>query len=408
MTAFSSIYTSVTGLFSFSTALNVISDNVANLNTPGFKANDVIFRDIASTDTGSRDAAQRDPFEIGDGVNIRGTTRRLIQGDFQSTNNATDLAIDGNGYFVVKQGDRLQYTRAGQFSFDTDGYLIDTATKARVQALDGSHRLSDVKIDKNRASAPVASTFVNFSGVLSTGATAAFDVNVPVIDASGASRTLKASFSKNTANSTVNSWQVTVTDENAKQLLSGEIRFQGDGSPADGFNTLQVMVPAGTTQSTITLNFGQPGSFDGARSFSSGTTSTLAVASSDGTALGVLNQVTVDRQGIVQFGFSNGKTETGQQLAIANFANPQSLSEVGSALFETTSKADVDQPTLGHATEGGLGALKPGNIELANVNLSQEFSNIIILQRAYQGSSQVLNISSQLLEQLYNNLGGRG
>ncbi|MCK9194680.1 MAG: flagellar hook-basal body complex protein, partial [Nevskia sp.] len=127
----------------------------------------------------------------------------------------------------------------------------------------------------------------------------------------------------------------------------------------------------------------------------------------NGTQLGVLTQVTIDRQGIAQLVFSNGDTVAGQRLALASFADPQSLAEVGASSFEVISDAAIDQPQFGFATEGGLGQLRSSNIELANVNLSQEFSNIIVLQRAFQGSSQVLNVSSQLLEQLYNNLAAR-
>lgn len=401
MTAFSSIYTSLTGLFSFSQALNTVSDNVANLNTPGFKSNDVLFRDLGLSDTSVGDGViSREPIASGNGVEIRGTVRRFSQGEFQGTSSPTDLAIDGNGFFVVRQDGFQRYTRAGQFTFDTGGFLIDAATGARAQALSNGNQLSDLAVNRNQTQAPVATTFVNFTSNLSSGG-GTFTVNdINVVDAGGNTRTLTAIFNNNTA-VIPGSWLVTINDEQNNLLLSSEIRFEGTGSPADGFNSLSVVLPAGSSQSTINLNF------EGATSFSTGATSTLQVGTSDGSLLGVLTQVTIDRLGVVQLSFSNGKTEVGQRLALANFADPQSLVEVGASSFEVVSDARIDQPEFGYATEEGLGQLRPSNIELANVNLSQEFSNIIVLQRAYQGSSQVLNVSSQLLEQLYNNLVSR-
>lgn len=401
MTAFSSIYTSLTGLFSFSQALNTVSDNVANLNTPGFKSNDVLFRDLGLSDTSVGDGViSREPIASGNGVEVRGTVRRFSQGEFQGTSSPTDLAIDGNGFFVVRQDNFQRYTRAGQFTFDTDGYLVDAATGARAQALANGNQLNDLLVSRNQTRPPVATTVVNFTNNLSTGGGTFTVSNIDVVDAGGNSRTLTGVFTNNTS-VTPGSWLVTINDEQSNQLLSGEIRFQGSGSPADNFKSLDVVLPAGGSQSTIKLNF------DAATSFSTGSTSTLQVGTSDGSNLGVLTQVTIDRLGVVQLGFSNGDTATGQRLALANFADPQSLVEVGASSFEVVSDARIDQPQFGYATEEGLGQLRPSNIELANVNLSQEFSNIIVLQRAYQGSSQVLNVSSQLLEQLYNNLSSR-
>ncbi|MCK9193398.1 MAG: flagellar hook-basal body complex protein, partial [Nevskia sp.] len=241
MTAFSSIYTSLTGLFSFTRALNTVSDNVANLNTPGFKSNDVLFRDLGLSDTSVGDGViSREPIASGNGVELRGTVRRFAQGDFQGTSSATDLAIDGNGFFVVRQDQTQRYTRAGQFTFNTDGYLVDAATGARTQALANGNQLSDFRVLPTQTRPPVPTSLVTFTSNLSstppnTPNPTPFSVgNIQVVDAAGNTRTLTANFTNNSA-VTPGSWLVTIDEQNV-QIASGEIRFQGTGSPAVGFN----------------------------------------------------------------------------------------------------------------------------------------------------------------------------
>jgi len=145
MTTFSSIYTSLTGLAGFSEALNVISNNVANLNSPGFKASEVLFRDLgpfgAGSDSNSSSGLDDNP---GQGTKYDGSLQDFSQGTFQSTGNPTDLAINGNGFFVLKDSKgQIFYTQNGQFTFDANGYLIDSASKSRVQALSNGQLSED-------------------------------------------------------------------------------------------------------------------------------------------------------------------------------------------------------------------------------------------------------------------------
>ncbi|TAM10079.1 MAG: flagellar hook-basal body complex protein [Nevskiaceae bacterium] len=407
MTSFSSIYSSLTGLSGFTTALGVVSNNITNLNTPGFKTSDAIFRDIGplNPDNGGTPRDGLISGDTGEGVDVNGQTRNFSEGQVEATGNATDLALSGNGYFIVSKGGTNYYTRAGQFTFDGQGHLIDGATSAFVQQADSSGNLSDLIVSPYQAYPPTPTTEVSFSGNLSTGSSQASVSNVSVIDASGTSQTLSLQLTNNTA-TTPGSWNVTVNDAENNPLLTGEIRFSGDGSPEASYNELTLTLPSsGNSTSTVTLNFGDPGSLTGTTSFSSGSQSTVQVASSDGVVAGSLTGITFDQTGTVQLAFSNGKAGTGAQIALANFANQNELVDAGNSYY-SVSKSSAQMPTIGRPGEDGFGAITPQSLELANVDLGQEFAKIIILQRGYQGSSQVLNVSSQLLDTLYNALSG--
>ncbi|WP_084182981.1 flagellar hook-basal body complex protein [Nevskia soli] len=423
MSAFSSIYTSLTGLTGFSDALNVISNNVANLNSAGFKASSVLFRDLgpvgAKGDSpGSNFGLDSNP---GEGVEYVGTLQSFAQGTFQSTGSPTDLAINGNGFFVLKKSDgQILYSQAGQFTFDQSGFLIDGATKDRVQALGANGALSDIQIDMNAKTAPVATTQVALSGTLSTNQSSYTLSNVSVVEPDGSNQTLAFTFTLATSSSgsggtgsgststSTTTWNVTAKDSSGDQLLSNaSITFDSTGTPEQGANTLSITLPGNASTQPITINFGSPGSFSGVTSQAAGTSgSSVKVASSDGKPIGTLTQQTIDGSGSIQLTYSNGDTSTGQQLALASFTDPNTLIQVGSSQFKLGGTAAVEQPEYGVAGQNQFGSIESGNIELANVDLSQQFSQIIVLQQAFQGGSEVLNVSSQLLTKLYSDLNG--
>jgi len=400
-TSFSGIYSSLTGLLGFSTALDVTSENISNLNTPGFKSNETLFRDLGSFQAGNGPKFGSFEEAIGQGVAVEGQVRNFAEGQIQSTGNPTDLAINGSGFFILQAGNQLEFTRAGQFSFDSTGHLIDSASNLHVQAIGTDGKLSDLVVDQAQKFAATPTTTVKFSNALSTGQSGAFNLgNITVVDASGASQTLSASFTRDTSNPSSSAivWDVTVTDSKNNTLATGKIQFNPTQEAQPGFDTLSVVVPTADKRSSV-VTF----DFSDAVSNSSGASSNLQVENSNGIPSGTLTSLAFDANGVVQLSFSNGKTQTGAQIALASFANPQLLAENGNASF-VIPRGSTLQPTLGHAGEAGFGTLQPQSIELANVDLGQEFANIIVLQRGYQGSSQVLNVSSQLLDTLYNAL----
>jgi flagellar hook protein FlgE len=373
-----SIYIGLTGMTSFQRNLSVIGNNVSNLNSAGFKASELSLREL-------RDGA---------GV-VSGTTRVMFkQGTLRQTGSATDVAVDGNGFFVLREGDKTFYTRDGGFQFDADGFLV--ADKARVAAFSGGS-LRDVNIAGIRGSAPRATATVRLVDNLSSG-DSDHDVTVGVFDVQGTSHSLTLHFT-NTNAVTPRSWLLEVRDETGSVLSSGEIRFNGDGSPASGFSShaFSFTPLGGVPSSPIVLDFGQPGGFAGATNFSAGTDSTLRLGSQDGFAPGALQSVTFDADGVLVAKYSNGQTLRDQRLALAFFDQPQDLASAGAARFENRTGQRI---VLGNAHDGVFGAIVAESLESANVDLAAQFSELIISQRGYQSSSQVVSTANELIQQL--------
>lgn len=411
MSILSSIYASTTSLFSFSRALNLISDNVANLNTVGFRASDALFEPIAGpAGNGGVGGALAD--SIGDGTQFRGGGRRLTAGEIRETGNSSDLAIRGEGYFVLKGERGFTYTRAGQFQIDDKGRLFDPISGGVLQALQNG-KLSDLSVDLNKINPPSKTTGISFTGTLAVtdttngGTTDTYTADkVTAFDADGIAHTLTTTFTKQPADQTgVVSIKVDVKDENGATLTSPAdiIKFAGTGSPAPGFNTVQITVGSGANASIVTLDFGDSGGLDGVRYLSASSSSVTAKAD-DGYGIGQLTSYDFDSTGALTLKFSNSQSEVSNQLALASFANADDLDTTDGRIF--TAGPDIDA-ILSKPSENGLGILIPKNVELANVELSKEFADIIILQRGYQASSQILNVTNKMIEDVYNGVSGR-
>jgi len=400
-----SIYSAYTGLLSFNDALNVLSNNVANMNTPGFKSSDVTFRDLFykySSDGGQQSTLNS---QVGEGTQTGGTRVNFADGQLGNTGNPLDVGISGNGFFVLKDATSTYYTRAGQFDVDAKGYLIDKTSGARVQAITSGKQLQDIQLSTVQTSPAKATATVNFVGNLSRGATSDQISSITVYDSVGGSHTLSLSLANADA-ATAGVWQVQVQDENGATIGTGEIHFNADGSPATGFNTVTFsLAPANVAATQITLNFGDPGSFLAATNFSGGTTSDLKVNNQDGYAAGSLLNTTVDAQGFVTLKYSNGQTNKGPQLALAWFNNLQGLREFGNELFTNPTGMPV---ILGSANGQVMGTLTSNEVELSNVNLTQQFTELVIIQRGYQSSSQVISVANQMIQQLVDMRTGGG
>lgn len=373
-----SIYIGLTGMTTYQRNLSVIGNNVSNLNSAGFKASELPLTDL------------RD----GEGVTAGETRVMFKAGTLRQTGNATDVAVDGNGFFVLREDDKTFYTRDGSFQFDADGFLV--SGKARVAAFSGGS-LQDVNLAGIRTSAPHATATVHLVDNLSSGDTD-HDVTVTVFDVQGTSHALTLHLTNNNA-VTPRSWLLEVRDDTGTVLSSGEIRFNGDGSPATGFSshTFTFTPLGGVPASQIVFDFGTPGGFAGATNFSAGADSTLRLGTQDGFAPGALQSTSFDADGVLIAKYSNGQTLRDQRLALAFFDLPQDLEPAGGARFENRSGQRV---VLGNAHEGVFGAIAGGSLEAANVDLAAQFSELIISQRGYQASSQVVSTANDLIQQL--------
>jgi flagellar hook protein FlgE len=392
---FESIHLGLTGLSTFSRNLTVIGNNVSNLNTPGFKASQLAFSELVYANSFSdRNDGAGASLQLGQGVGSSGTRLLFTQGALRATGNPTDLAIDGNGFFVTRRDGNTVYTRAGDFQFDREGFLV-SRTGARVAALAGGG-LEDVNIAAIRTSPPRATSIVRLIDNLSLGDTT-HDAAVTVFDAAGGRHVLTLRFNNNNAVVT-RSWLIEVRDAAGVVVSSGQLRFNGDGSPLAGFSTHAFTLAApGAPATAITLDFGAPGSFSGATSFA--LDSTLRAGSQDGFTTGALIEAGFDADGVLVAAYSNGQTLRHQRLALAFFDFPQDLEAVGGAGFENRGEQRV---RLGAAGEGVFGTLAPESLESANVDLAGQFSELIISQRGYQASSQVISTANEMIQQLFD------
>lgn len=395
---FGSIFTSLTGLLGFSRGLDVLSHNISNLNTPGFKGEELQFRDLFYRyGFGGGGSSDISGFQLGQGLDTTETRTRFQQGELRQTGNPGDLAIDGNGFFILRRNGETFYSRAGQFEFAEDGFLVEKTSGARVAALQGSGGLQDINIAGLRANPPRATSEIRFIGNLSRGSASHVLDAVTVNDAVNGTHPLNITF---TDNSTVapGSWTVEIKDINDAVVATGEIRYQGNGSPEVGFNTLTFSFsPPGAPAMEITLDFGEPGDFSGSTSFSGGATSDLSVTSQNGFGAGSLTRVTFDDKGTLTISYSNGQTADHQRLALAWFDNLQDLSQLGGGLFEDGNGL---RPTISGASDSIMGRIVGESVELSNVELTEQFTDMVVIQRGYQASSQVISVANEMMQQL--------
>ena len=380
-------FTGLSGLLTFSRSLDTISNNIANMNTAGFRGNDVFYRALSSGGKGI-------------GPSIGGSNMRMQAGEIRQTGSSTDLAISGQGYFILKGEHGNFYTRAGNFQFNDEGLLADIATGYRVQALNDAGMLTDISVAGLETLAPEATTEIGFGGNLSTNDATHEITGIIAYNTEGEAITLNFEFTNNSS-VTTGSWLVEVTDEDDNVIANGEIRFNPDGTPTAGFETFDVTLP-GLTSDVVSLNFGTANTTDGATS-NSGASSSIGAQAEDGFPLSGLIGVTFDTKGQLQLLYSNGDTHDGPKIALAHFTNEQDLTQVDGAYFKAK---ENNQPTIGHADENLYGQVVGSSLELSNVDLAKEFADMIIVQRGYQASSRAMNIANQLVEQLYESTRG--
>lgn len=407
MSLYGTIYGGTTGLVTFSKGLDVISNNVANMNTPGFKRNDLLFRDLFYNyqllgDSPDGFSGRKD----GNGVTEGGTVTVFSQGDIQQSGNETDVAINGNGLFVLRDGNESYYTRVGQFQVDADGYLVSSINGARVAGMDDSGHLQDINVSGFRTNPAQATSEVTFFDNLSSGATSHVINDIEVFDVAGNAHKLSLTLTNNSSE-TPRSWLLKVENEAGDVIAEDlEIRFQGNGSPAEGFNSVEfAFEPDDIPASTIQFSFGEPGSFTGATSFSAGSNSDLKVEGQNGRSFGSQLSSSFDEKGSLTINYTNGESVEVGRLAFAWLNETQLLNQAGQGLFTIDESGVLE---FGRAGEGVMGDLVGRSVEISNVDLSQEFTDLVIVQRGYQVSSQVVSIANEMIQQLLDSVkGGR-
>jgi len=390
-----SIYVGMSGLSSYAEGLRVISNNAANLNTPGFKSSSLQFGDMFYTSAAS-DGSFRG--QLGFGVGTFGTSLNFKQGDMQQTGNSLDLGVDGQGLFTLRDtsGD-LHYSRDGQFTFNTDGVLVSKTGHATVVGVDVNGAQSTFTLNGFRSNPAKPTTKVVFNGNISSTQPTVSVGTVTVLDKTGGSHTLSLTLTNNQATRS-GEWLVSIKD-GSTEVGTGKLEFPGGNIDASADTITFDYTPANQPTQSVTLDFSSD-----VTSFASGTSSTLAQATQDGVAAGTLTGVTFDATGTVVYAYSNGQTTKGNRLQLARFDTTEAVKANGSNQFDETDAALWHTGTPGDA---GFGTVKSGVVEVSNVDLSQEFSDLVIMQRGYQASSQVVSTANEMLQQLFSMTGGK-
>ncbi len=399
---FDSIFIGMSGLQGFSKGLKVISNNVANLNTPGFKSADLRFTDAfyQQANQGSGYSLGQNTVQYGTGLSTMATHVNFHQGETRQTGNALDVAIAGEGFLVVQDPETgtQRYTKSGQLQFDKNGDLVTPNGNQYVLGFapnSTSGSLTRITLNGLRTNPAHATTTVKFTGNLSNTSNEVNLDSVKLIDALGGEHVVRLNF-QNKNSTTPGLWTVTVYD-GSTSVATGDIKFV-NGMPDVANSALNfTYTPSGGSPMGVKLDFSND-----VTSFSGG--NPLAFASQDGYASGAITAMAFDANGALSLTYSNGQKAKGGQLALATFESNLGLSQTGGADFT----ADGTQTArLGRPGDKGFGSIQSGQLELSNVDLSSEFSDLIIMQRGYQASSRIVSTANEMLQELFDMKGHR-
>jgi len=407
----------LSGLDASSAALSTAANNLANLNTIGYKDQQIQFADLFYQNLGSDGAG--DPIQQGAGVKVSSQPSDFTQGDVTSTGIDTDVAINGNGFFVVQQNGVASYTRAGNFEVGTNN-LLETADGQQVlgyPATNGvvntSAGLGTLALGAGEVSPAAVTANVSLTSNLDAtgGVGSAYSTQVQIYDSLGASHNLTFTYT----NTATNTWTYNVTIPAADvgatgapvSVGSGTLTFNGDGTLATPTTNPVLAVPPVAVSPATQLVFA-----DGANQLSftwnmmnaagtglltqlAGPSSTVSIQQ-DGTSSGTLQNFAIGSDGTITGSFSNGTTAVLGQIALASFADEQGLSRNGDNDFSPTLASG--QPTVGAPTSGGLGSISGGALEQSNVDIATEFANLIVAQRTYEANARVVTTFDQVAQ----------
>ena len=443
-----SMYSGVSGLRVHQTRMDVIGNNIANVNTVGFKSGRVVFSDVFSQLSRGAGAPNMEtgrggtnPMQIGLGANVYAIDNLMMRGSVQRTDNPTDLAIDGEGFFIVRGGmfDTYKFTRAGNFTLDAIGNLVtpsgmnvmgwqsftqDRATGAfsfdTELPLEEINIYNDVHNGNKRILSPTVTSFAQFSGNLDadakSGVEGRFTIPYIVYDEIGNRHELSIQFTPQDADPNVDrEWEYTILSGSSFAITSGAsgtIKF-GTGS-AGGVNGVLIEVngqpstigaPA-LTSLMITPSepsIASPVTFDldFSRLTQYASPSNAKMTRADGYETGTFETFSIGSDGVISAVYSNGQMRPLAQVALATFENPGGLLKEGDNLFSQTTNSGAFSKGVLPTTEG-TGKIAPGTLEMSNVDLSREFSDMIVTQRGFQANTRIITTSDEMLQELVN------
>ncbi len=407
-----SLFSGVSGLRNHQIRMDVIGNNIANVNTVGYKSSRVTFEEAFAQllqgasrppgDSGNVSGGVN-PVQVGLGMNVGSIDLLFTQGNIESTGVTTDLAIQGDSFFVVSEGTKNQYTRSGNFQLNANGRLVASTNGFIVQgklATNGilADAIVDIKLPFGQKSAAKDTTTVSMAGNLDAEAAVAAtrQTTMTVFDAMGARDEMTITFTKATA--TTWTYTVTVVDGTIVSGDTGTLTFDNQGRlttpvPAAPF----VFTPlSGAADLSITMDFGTASSINGLSQFAA--PSTAVLKEQNGYTMGDLENFSIDPTGTITGAFTNGVTLTLAQLTVADFNNPAGLIRTGDNMY--TVSANSGSAVLAFAGEGSQSVITSGALEMSNVDLAQEFTAMITAQRGFQSNARVITTSDEMLQEL--------
>jgi flagellar hook protein FlgE len=403
-----SLFAGISGLNANATAMTVIGDNIANVNTTAFKANRSSFANVLSQSLGGTLSDS-----IGRGAEFWGTSPLWTQGSLENTGSSTDMAINGKGFFTVQDDTGANfYTRAGQFHFDQAGDMINPdgylAQGYGIDATGNLGNLTTISIPGERVSPPSATTELSFDVNLDsqTAVNSNYSTAQNIFDSLGNAIPLTLTFTKLAAPQT---WlaAASVASPNGPVTINGAasvpLTFDSAGNltaPASDRTLAVTLANGATTPLTLTWDLFDANNTNNGDITGFSSSSTTTFQHQDGYTAGVLRGISLDEDGIVTAAYSNGQLTPTYQIALADFPSYDGLAKMGQNLYSES--LESGQPMLGVAGNGRLGSLTPGAIEMSNVDLAQEFVKMITTQRAFQANSRVITTSDEILAELIN------
>jgi flagellar hook protein FlgE len=430
----SALDTGVSGMLAEQIRIDAVGNNIANSSTAGYKSSDVLFADalyqIIQPATGpSAQTGGTDPTAVGQGVLVAGTTSNFGQGSLMATGRTTDVAIDGEGFLAVTDGSNIYYTRNGSLGLDADGNLVNLANGMKVVAMPpaGAAAAAPAPAAGGGAGTPVptaggaagtpattaavtpadtlhipvgqgsiaqATSQVGLGGNLDSRAPSGtnYPVTASVYDSLGAAHSVTLTF---TRAATAGQWNVAAASPDGTVTVTpaAPVTFDANGAPTPKSLSMQMTLatPNGAN-AAITASLGLDNITQLAQD------SSAAVRSQDGMPPGTLTGISIGNDGTVMGVYTNGQKSSLGQLVTGTFTNPGGLENAGNSLYRASTNSGI--AAYGAPGSNGRGAIRSGQLEQSNVNLTQEFSDMIVTERAYQANSRVVNTADQMLQQL--------
>lgn len=397
-----SIFTGVAGLRAHQRAVDVIANNIANLNTVGFKAGRASFQEALVQTLKAGSTTGVNPMQVGLGVNVGSIDNVMTQGNLKSTARPTDLAIVGDGFFVLSNGNSLAYSRDGVFQLDAENRLVSAGNGMRVAgwaadpttgAVNTSAAVtpaSELVIPLGTLSIARQTTTASYQANLDASAAGGTDVatSFTLFDSLGQSHQVDVTFTKS---ATTNEWDWSATGADFTGSDTGTLTFNANG---------QITTPSEPLSLTLTNPNGANANIDLDLDFSIVTqlagASTVQVVYQDGVPLGTLESYIVNETGLLTGIFGNGMSQALGQIALARVPNPGGMSRMGDNLYGLSPNSGL--AVIAPPGTSGNGKVASGFLEMSNVDLASEFADLVITQRGFQANSRIITTADEMLQ----------